>query len=313
MSSNVNLLGLHHITAIAADGKRNVDFYTRVLGLRLVKKTVNFDDPGTYHLYYGDAAAAPGTLLTFFLWPGLPRGRSGVGQPGATAYSVPATAIPFWRERLEAAGVTVAAPERRLGEDVLAFADPDGLPLEVVGTTGADARAPAPHPAIPPDKGIRGFHGITLPVADGAPTAAALTQDMGYRRAEQEGTRTRFTVAGGGPGTYVDLVAAPRRPPGRGGAGTVHHVAFRTADDAAQERARTALSGRGFAVSPVMDRRYFHSIYYREPGGALFEIATDGPGFAVDEPGDQLGRHLTLPPWYEAHRAEIEARLPRLD
>ncbi len=309
----MRLLGLHHITAIASDAKRNVDFYTRVLGLRFVKKTVNFDDPGTYHLYYGDAGASPGTLLTFFLWDGAPQGRRGAGMTSAIAYSVPADALEFWRERLRAAGVAMTELPRRFGDAVLAFADPDGIPLELVGTAEPDPRIPAPHAGVPATKGIRGFHSVTLPVGAGTQTAEVLTRDMTYRLAAKDGVRSRYTVGAGGPGTYVDLVADPGLPHGRSGVGTVHHVAFRTPDDPGQAEARNALAARGFNVSPIMDRCYFHSIYYREPGGVLFEIATDGPGFTVDEPIAQLGRKLMLPPWYEANRAEIEARLPRLD
>jgi glyoxalase family protein len=307
----MRLLGLHHITAIASDAKRNVDFYTRVLGLRLVKKTVNFDDPGTYHLYYGDQTASPGTLLTFFLWDELPRGRAGTGLTSAIAWSVPRGALGFWRERLQAQGVA-AAPIARQGEEVLAFTDPDGLPLELVATTESDPRLPAPHPEVPPGKGIRGFHGVTLTIGVEERTAAVLTEDMGYRLLAREENRARYTVGDGGPGTYVDLLTAPSLPRGRSGLGTVHHVAFRTPDDPSQAEARDALATRGFNVSPIMDRCYFHSIYYREPNGVLFEIATDGPGFTVDEPLAELGRTLKLPPWHEPQRAAIEAHLPKL-
>ena len=307
----MRLLGLHHITAIASDAKRNVDFYTRVLGLRLVKKTVNFDDPGTYHLYYGDQTASPGTLLTFFLWDELPRGRAGTGLTSAIAWSVPRGALGFWRERLQAQGVA-AAPIARQGEEVLVFTDPDGLPLELVATTESDPRLPAPHPEVPPGKGIRGFHGVTLTISVEERTAAVLTEDMGYRLLAREENRARYTVGDGGPGTYVDLLTAPSLPRGRSGLGTVHHVAFRTPDDPSQAEARDALATRGFNVSPIMDRCYFHSIYYREPNGVLFEIATDGPGFTVDEPLAELGRTLKLPPWHEPQRAAIEAHLPKL-
>jgi glyoxalase family protein len=308
----MRLLGLHHITAIASNAKRNVDFYTRVLGLRLVKKTVNFDDPGSYHLYYGDYAATPGTLLTFFLWSDLPRGRTGTGLTSAIAWSVPAGALDFWRERLAANRVSVPAPTARQGDEILAFADPDGLPLELVGASEPDARTPAPHPDVPPDKGIRGFHGVTLAIDAMERTAAVLTQDMGYRLVARDGGRVRYAVGESGPGTYVDLLADPSLPHGRSGSGTVHHVAFRTPDDAGQQQAHAALTAGGFNVSPIMDRCYFRSIYYREPNGVLFEIATDGPGFTVDEPLEALGRQLKLPPWYDPRRAAIEARLPSL-
>jgi glyoxalase family protein len=231
----------------------------------------------------------------------------------AIAYSVPAGALEFWRDRLRAAGVAATELPRRFGDAVLAFADPDGLPLELVGTAEPDPRVPAPHPEVPAAAGIRGFHSVTLPVSAGTETADVLTRDMAYRRAAKDGPRSRYTVGADGPGTYVDLVADPGLPRGRSGVGTVHHVAFRTPDDPNQNESRDALAARGFNVSPIMDRCYFHSIYYREPGGVLFEIATDGPGFAVDEPIAELGRKLMLPSWYEGRRPEIEARLPRLD
>lgn len=307
----MRLLGLHHVTAIASDPKRNVAFYTQVLGLRLVKKTVNFDDPSTYHLYYGSYAATPGTLLTFFLWSGLPRGRTGNGMAGAVAYAVPPGALGFWRTRLGAHGVTVTdAP--RLGEPAIAFTDPDGLPLELVGTAEPDPRPAVPHPEIPQKHGIHGFHSVTLHAGSGEQTAWVLTQDMGYRLLAQDGSRTRYVPEAGGPGTIVDLLIDPKQPRGRSGVGTVHHVAFRTPDDAAQRQALADLTARGFGVSPIMDRSYFHSIYYREPNGVLFEIATDGPGFTIDEPLDQLGGSLRLPPWQEPMRAKIEAALPPL-
>ncbi len=307
----MRLLGLHHVTAIASDPKRNIAFYTQVLGLRLVKKTVNFDDPTTYHLYYGDYAATPGTLLTFFLWEGLPRGRAGNGMVGTVAYAVPADALDFWRGRLRANGVT-AADAPRLGENAIAFTDPDGLSLELVGTAEPDPRPPAPHPEVPARYGIRGFHSVTLRAGTGERTAWVLTQDMGYQVVAQDGSRARYTPETSGPGTLVDLRIDPDDLPGRSGVGTVHHVAFRTPDDASQRQAHAELTTRGFGVSPIMDRCYFHSIYYREPNGVLFEIATDGPGFTIDEPLDQLGGSLRLPPWQEDSRAKIEAALPPL-
>jgi glyoxalase family protein len=309
----VQLRGLHHITAVSSDAKRNVDFYTRVLGLRLVKKTVNFDDPGTYHLYYGDQAGSPGTLLTFFLRDDLPHGRAGTGLTSAIAWSVPTGALEFWHQRLRAQGLTIDPPHTRLGEKVLAFTDPTGLPLELVATTGPDRRIPAPHPEVPPEQGIRGFHSATLTASVIDRTAAVLTQDMGYRLLAREENRARYCVGAAGAGTYVDLLTVSSLPRGRGGLGTVHHVAFRTPDDASQQQARITLAAHGFDVSPIMDRCYFHSIYFHEPNGVLFEIATDGPGFTVDEPLAELGRHLQLPAWCEPNRTAIEARLPRLD
>lgn len=308
-----NLTGLHHITAISSDAKRNLQFYTQVLGLRFVKKSVNQDDTGTYHLYYGNYTGAPGTALTFFPWAGLPRGRPGKGQSYATAFSVPANSLPFWQERLARLKVTTYPVETRFGDQVLPFQDHDGLRLELVATTEADDRAPTPSTDVPAEFAIRGFHSSTLAVTDAAPTAAVLTGQMGYTQQAQEGHRTRYTVAAGGPGTYVDVTTDPAIPRGLNGAGTIHHVAFRTPTDDTQIAARQTLVANSLHVSPVIDRAYFKSIYYREPNGVLFEIATDQPGFAIDEPVETLGTKLSLPPHLEMHRAEIEAGLPRIN
>ncbi len=308
----MQLLGLHHITAIAADPRRNLDFYTRVLGLRFVKKSVNQDDPGTYHLYYGDRTGSPGTVLTFFPWAGIKRGRPGTGQAYATAFSVPAGALGFWQERLALLKVETAASEARFADQVLTCFDPDGLRIELIATAEADPRAPAPSAEVPGSHAIRGFHSATLALADAAATADLLTNVMGHRRAVQSGHRTRFAVAAGGPGTYVDLLTDPALPRGLNGAGTVHHIAFRTPDDPAHQAAQAQLSALGVGVTPVIDRAYFKSIYYREPRGVLFEIATDQPGFAIDEPVETLGTRLSLPPRLEPLRAEIEAALPPL-
>lgn len=309
----MNLLGLHHITAIASDPRQNLEFYTRVLGLRFIKKSVNQDDPGTYHLYYGDYAGSPGTVLTFFPWMGLRRGRPGHGQAYATAFSVPSGALAFWQERLTRLKIPTAPVEARFGDQVLTVFDPDGLRLELVATAEADTRPPAPAKDVPVAYAIRGFHSSTLALPEAGPTAAVLTDTMGYRLVAQDGHRTRYTVADGGPGTYVDLLTDPALPRGLNGAGTIHHVAFRTPDDAAHVAAHHEVAQLGLGVSPVIDRAYFKSIYYREPGGVLFEIATDQPGFAIDEPVEHLGTKLGLPPRLEPFRAEIEAALPKLD
>lgn len=308
----MNLLGLHHITAIAADPKTNLDFYTRVLGLRFVKKSVNQDDPGTYHLYYGDNVGSPGTALTFFPWQGLRRGRPGTGQAYATAFSIPATALSYWQKRLAELKVATGPVETRFGDQVLAFADPDGMRLELVATAETDPRASAPSTDVPAEHGIRGFHSSTLALTDALPTATMLTQSMGYRLQAKEAHRARYTVAAGGPGTYVDLLTDPKLPRGLNGAGTVHHIAFRVADDKEHLAAHELLESAGAAVSPVIDRAYFKSIYYREPAGVLFEIATDQPGFAIDESVATLGQMLSLPPRLEPYREQIEAALPRL-
>jgi glyoxalase family protein len=304
--------GLHHITAIASDPKQNLDFYTRVLGLRFVKKSVNQDDPGTYHLYYGDYAASPGTILTFFPWIGLRRGRPGSGQAYATAFSVPSGALPFWQKRLASLKVATAAQEKRFDDDVLTVFDPDGLRLELVASRENDSRPPAPSKDVPAEFAIRGFHSSTLALRDAKATAAVLTDSMGYRLVTSSGHRSRYAAGAGGPGTYADLLTDPALPTGLNGAGTIHHVAFRVPDDAAQTAARETLLLSGLHVSPVIDRAYFKSIYYREPGGILFEIATDGPGFAIDETVETLGTLLSLPPRLEPIRHEIEAALPSL-
>jgi len=297
---------------MASDPRQNLDFYTRAIGLRFVKKSVNQDDPGTYHLYYGDYAASPGTILTFFPWAGLRRGQPGTGQAYATGFSVPAGSLPFWQERFTKLDVKQGMIEKRFNDQVLPFADPDGLRLELVATSEADPRPAAPSQDIPAEFAIRGFHSSTLALTDAVATAKVLTDSMGYKLAGQSGHRVRYTAGHNGPGTYVDLLTDPALPRGLNGAGTIHHVAFRVTDDASEVAARDILLKDGLHVSPVIDRAYFKSIYYREPAGVLFEIATDGPGFAIDEPLDQLGTILGLPPHLEVHRAKIEAALPKL-
>jgi glyoxalase family protein len=305
------LLGIHHVTAIAGDPSSNVAFYAGVLGLRLVKKTVNFDDPETYHLYFGDEVGHPGTIMTFFPWPGAMRGRHGVGQLTVTSFAVPPQALGYWSERLRSHGVT---PERTevLGEEVLAFEDPDGLQLEIVGVSNAARRAGWAGGPVPAEHAIRGFAQVTVAEEGYEATARLLTEIMGFRLAAESGNRFRYTIGEGAVGTRVDVVCTPDAPPGRIAAGTVHHVAFRVAGDAEQEQWRERLAERGINVTPVLDRQYFRSIYYREPGGVLFEIATDPPGFTVDEPIADLGTRLQLPPRLERARARIEAALPPL-
>jgi glyoxalase family protein len=309
--------GIHHVTAIARDPQVNVDFYTGVLGLRLVKKTVNFDDPGTYHFYYGDETGRPGTILTFFPWPLAKFGSRGAGQTTATAFSVPEGSLGRWQERLEKHHVTVAEPVRRFdGEEVLAFVDRDGLALELVAHAEAPseigARTPWEGSPVPPEMAVRGFHGVTLTEWNPPVTAGLLAGTLGFRQVAEAGRRTRYEVGPGGAGSYVDLLGSPDAPQGRVSAGTVHHVAFRAADDAAQRHWLETLSAAGAHVTPVQERQYFRSIYFREPGGVLFEIATDTPGFTLDEPVAELGTGLQLPPWLESSRARIEEVLPQV-
>lgn len=306
------LTGIHHVTAIASDPQENVDFYAGLLGLRLVKKTVNFDDPSAYHLYYGDAAGSPGSIVTFFYWPGhAARGRIGTGQMTALTFSAPAGSLDFWRDRLARYDV-VAERRTRFGEDVLAFTDPDNIPVELVAVADDPRAAWTGAPGIPAAHALRGLHTAQLTVRDAAPTEALLTREMGYTLVRREGNRARFAAAAGGSGRFVDVIADPAGAPGAGGSGTIHHIAWRVADDAGELALRERLLAGGTLVSPVRDRSYFRSIYYRERGGILFEIATDIPGFAIDESAATLGTALKLPAQFEPHRAQIEAALPPL-
>jgi len=305
--------GLHHVTAIAGDPQRNADFYLQVLGLRLVKRTVNFDAPDTYHLYYGDEIGSPGSILTFFPMPGVPRGRRGTGQTTTVGFSVPEGSLGWWRDRLRAAGAAAEDPLTRGGEDVLALEDPDGLRLELVAAGPADGRPPWERGPVPGAYAVRGLHAVTMSEGGPDPTAELLTGRLGFRLAEETGDRFRFATGDGGPGSLVDVVAQPSAPRGLVAAGTVHHVAWRAPDDPAQASWRAQLVAAGIDVTPVIDRRYFSSIYFREPGGVLFEIATDNPGFATDEPVDALGTGLRLPPWLEPQREAIQAALPALE
>jgi glyoxalase family protein len=304
--------GIHHITAIAGDPQSNVDFYAGILGLRLVKLTVNFDDPGTYHLYYGDGAGSPGTIITFFPWPSAPRGRNGFGQVTLTSFAIPSGAIPYWARRLTENGVPFSGPMERFGEQVLACADPDGLAIELIESAATDPGREWPGGAVPAEYAIHGFHSATLAEEGYESTAALLRDTMGFRLVAQEGNRFRYAVAAGQPGGIADLLCVPEEPPGRVAVGTVHHIAFRTPDGANQRAWREELRRRQYNVTPVIDRKYFESIYFREPGGVLFEIATDPPGFTVDEPLEALGGKLQLPPWLEKSRAQLDLVLPPL-
>jgi glyoxalase family protein len=307
-----DIFGIHHVTAIASDPQRNVDFYTGVLGLRLVKLTVNFDDPRSYHLYYGDELGHPGTILTFFAWLGVPKGRHGTGQVTVTSFSVPQASLDYWIERLSQRGVSYKGPTSRFDETILSLQDPDGLALELVAHSQAQNRPPWKEGTVPAEYAIRGIHTVTLSEDGYERTAKLLTETFGFRPLSEENNVFRFEVGGGGPGAYVDVRCAPELRRGLVAAGTVHHVAWRTPTDEQQQAWREALAGLNFNVTPVMDRKYFHSIYFREPGGILFEIATDAPGFTVDEPVEQLGTHLELPPWLEQDRSELEQVLPSL-
>ena len=307
--------GIHHVTAIAGDAQRTLDFYAGVLGLRLVKRTVNFDDPTTYHFYFGDAEGTPGSILTFFPWSGAPRGRLGTGQAAVTALAIPPAALGVWLDRLAAHGVAHELPARRFGgETAVAFHDPDGMRLELVTDPAVAAIPGWEGGPVPAEHAIRGVFGVTLWVERGEATARVLVGQLGLREVAREGARegavTRYVADGATLGRVVDVREAGGFWRGATGVGTVHHVAFRAADDAAQGALRRQVMQAGHSATPVLDRNYFRSIYFREPGGVLFEIATDPPGFLVDETPDALGRALRLPPQYEPHRAEIEAALP---
>ena len=309
---NKQILGIHHITAIAGDPQTNLNFYAGLLGLRLVKLTVNFDDPTTYHLYYGDGAGHPGTILTFFPWPSAPKGRRGAGQVTETAFAIPENATDFWVERLTRGGIAFEGPFDRFGEKVLAFSDPDGMRVELIATATAGVERAYGAGPVPLEFAIRGFHGATLSEADRGPTGSLLTDTMGFKLIAQDGNRFRYAADSEESARFVDVLHVPQERHGRVLVGSVHHIAFRTPDDAQQAAWLEELSKRHYGVSPVMDRKYFHSIYYREPGNILFEIATDPPGFAVDEAAGMLGSHLVLPAWLERDRARLEAVLPPL-
>lgn len=305
-----DILGIHHVTAIASDPQRNIDFYTGVLGLRLVKLTVNFDDPSSYHLYYGDWSGSPGTIMTFFAWPHGERGRHGTGQIGEVAFSIPRSSLAFWTGHLIRRGVQYSGPTRRLNEQVLSFRDPDGVLIELVASN--DERPGWEGSPVPAEHAVRGLHSVTLWQEDVARTATFLTNTLGFRLTLEEESFTRFAVGNGGAGALVQIRNVGGFWQGASGVGTVHHVAWRTPTDEQELAWQAALSAAGRNVTPVRDRQYFRSIYFREPGSVLFEIATDQPGFAVDEPVEQLGTQLKLPPWLEARRAELEQSLPPL-
>jgi glyoxalase family protein len=313
MTTRNPVQGLHHITAMASDPLQNLTFYRDLLGQRFIKKTVNFDDPSTYHLYYADYRGTPGTVLTFFPWPHLKKGTRGTGEAGAFAYSIASTSLDYWRQRLAEHQIGVTESER-FGEVVLAFTDPDGLGVELIASEWAlevdiwhDSPVPAAHQ-------LRGFHSVTMNVSQADASVALLSEHLGLSAAAQAeeatGTRSRWQLTSG---QVIDVLEQPRVLPAHLGSGSIHHVAFRNQDDNEQAAYLRYLRGQGVNITPVQDRHYFHSIYFREPAGVLFELATDAPGFDIDEPLEQLGERLQLPAWYEPHRAQIEAHLPALD
>ncbi|HEY7001095.1 MAG TPA: ring-cleaving dioxygenase [Candidatus Udaeobacter sp.] len=311
MTNERKISGLHHVTAIASDPQQNLEFYVGLLGMRFVKRTVNFDDPGTYHFYFGDRRGTPGTILTFFPWPGVRRGIRGVGQIEATAFTISADSVDYWLERLTQYHVAAEKTSPRFGEEVIRFVDPDGLLLELIGSNFLASVDPWPDSSVPSEHALHGFHSVSAALEGYEKTARLLTDAFGYRLIEESGNRFRFAShEDNAPGRIVDLLCLPDTGIGRVAAGSVHHIAFRARDEQEQLRWREELVDLGYNVTPVIDRVYFHSIYFREPGGVLFEIATEPPGFTLDETLEGLGTKLHLPPWLESARSQIEKILP---
>lgn len=303
--------GLHHITALAKDAQKNLDFYAGILGLRLVKKTVNFDAPEIYHLYYGDEKGSPGTIMTFFPYPDIPRGKQGKGQLTTTSFSISEKSIDYWIKRFEKWNVSFRKPVSRFEEIVLSFEDNEGLSLELVASK-EDNREGFSHGPIPKEYAIKGFYGITLSLECIKKTAALLTEQLDHQFIREEQNRFRYASKINGPEQFVDLLLSPDSLRGLSGYGTIHHVAFATENNQTQLQVQSKLLNAGFNVTPVIDREYFHSIYFREPGGVLFEVATYPPGFTIDESLTELGHALKLPRWEEDHRERIENVLPKI-
>ncbi|MDB5133844.1 MAG: ring-cleaving dioxygenase [Mucilaginibacter sp.] len=310
---NNNIKGIHHITAIAGNAKKNHDFYTRVLGLRLVKKTVNFDDPHTYHFYYGDKTGTPGSILTFFPWEGITIGRRGARQVTEIGYSVPENSLDFWLKRFDDNNVIYNKPSEKFGEQYLSFLDPDGLKIELTVPKNADNREPWTTNEVSAENATRGFHNITITSNKIEATAKILTDVFGYRLLEQHVNRYRFITDAVDNAAIVDLVEIPSEIAGHVAGGSVHHVAFRVENEEILMQYREKIVNLGLNITEKIDRNYFYSLYFREPGGVLFELATENPGFATDETVEQLGSGLKLPAQYESIRKDIEKTLPKLD
>jgi glyoxalase family protein len=308
------ILGIHHITAIAGDANRNFNFYSNVLGLRFIKKTVNFDDPGTYHFYFGDEVGSAGTILTFFPWgEGIQQGRKGSGMATEIGYSVPKDSLDFWVNRLDQHNVIYNKPSEKFGERYVSFLDPDGLKLELIESKTADNRKPWETTEIKAENAIKGFHNITLTLKDIKPTAAILTSVFEYELIDQNVNRYRYATKAVENAAIVDLVELPDEKKGHVANGSVHHVAFRVKNDEILMHFREKIEALGIGITPQIDRQYFHSLYFREPGGVLFELATDNPGFTFDETLENLGKGLKLPPQYESRREEIEKHLAKIN
>ena len=304
--------GIHHVTCIAGDAQENLDFYVGVMGMRLAKRSVNQDDPGTYHLFYTDAVGTPGTDLTFFPWPNMAPARLGIGLAVEVVFAVPPGTLPYWQERLEQNQVPTSPLETRFGETALPFKDPHGLQLALVETADQRPFVPWEKSSVPPEQQLQGMYSVRLWERELASTEALLTQTMGFTHLGTEGDWHRYGVEGGGAGKVIEVKELPAERRGQWGVGGIHHVAWRTHDADEELALRQSIEGAGLRPTPVIDRFWFKSVYFKEPGGVLFELATDGPGFDADEDMEHLGEQLVLPPWLEAHRVEIEAALPPL-
>lgn len=304
--------GLHHVTCICGEPQANVDFYAGVVGLRLVKRTVNQDAPDTYHLFYADAEGTPGTDVTFFPWPQMPPARDGTGLANEIVLAAPSGSLGYWEERLGDGGVEPVGRGERFGETLLRFRDPHGLALAIAETDEERAFTPWSRGSVPVERQLRGLHSVALWERALDPTAAHLTGALGFEAAGEDGDWRRFGADGGGSGHWVDVRVAPGERRGTWGTGSIHHVALRARDDEEQGALREAIAAAGGRPTQVIDRFWFRSIYFKEPGGALLEIATDGPGFAIDGDAESLGDRLVLPPFLEPRREQIEAALPPL-
>ncbi len=304
------ILGIHHITAMASDAQRNVDFYVSVLGLRFVKKSINQDAPDVYHLYYGDEVGSPGTAMTFFPFGRAARGTRGTGEISHVAFAVPSSSQDFWINHLSKNGIKFDGPSKKFNDDVITFLDPDGMAIDLIFSDKQQLKFPWEKSSVPVQHAIRSFYGVTMNLAVLDPSVKVLKNILGSRSALQSENRFRFLIGEGSDEAAIDIVVDPKAPHAHQSAGSVHHIAWRVKDFPAHEEWREAVAQSGLYPTEIIDRFYFHSIYFREPGGVLYEIATDNPGFTVDESLEELGTHLTLPPWYESHRAKIEQALP---
>ncbi len=305
--------GIHHITALASDPQRNLDYYVGVLGLRLVKRTVNFDAPDVYHLYYGDEIGQPGTILTFFPFPDAVRGKHGIGEISAVAFQAPRGSLEFWVERLSRYGIHIDGPFRRFDDELIAFQDPDGMAIELVFSDSQSSYRHWSDSPVPAEFAIRRFHGATLQLGSRNETDDVLQETLKFRFTGQNDNRFRYLIGSNESEAAIDLLINPTLPRARQSAGSVHHIAWRVTNEASQQQWRERLIGVGMHPTEMLDRQYFQSVYFREPGGVLFEIATDSPGFAIDEQVEKLGTELKLPPWLEPERLKLERILPPID